>query len=110
MAINLPVEGRLTCIICGCRQSLRVRTNQDITLGVNNRTTSNASPYIMWTRWSHNIGTVVVSDADDMGLFIKRNGGVVDSGELHATPAGSVYSRSIRDPAVTEGSSAHIRW
>jgi hypothetical protein len=69
--------------------------NEDIPLVVNNQTAPNASPYVVWTEFGGPMGTIVVSDADNRGVFTNRHGGDRDKWELHATPAGAVYSRAI---------------
>jgi len=69
--------------------------NEDTPLVVGNTTAPNASPYVVWTPEGGDMGTIVVSDADNMGVFTNQAGGQVDKWELHATPAGAVYSRAI---------------
>jgi hypothetical protein len=69
--------------------------NQDTPLVVNNSIAPNASPYVVWTSEGGEMGTIIVSDADNMGVFTNQAGGAVDKWELHATPAGAVYSRSV---------------
>jgi len=71
----------------------RFSTGQQIV--VNNMTTPNASPYVVWSPVGGSLGTIVVSDADRRGVFTNQYGGDVDKWEYHGTPAGAVYSRSI---------------
>jgi hypothetical protein len=70
--------------------------NEDIPLVVDNRTVPNASPYVVWTPLGGPYGTIVVSDADHAQVYTNRYGGDVDKWEMHATPAGAVYSRAIQ--------------
>ncbi len=70
--------------------------NDDLPLVVANRTAPNASPYVDWSPLGGPNGTIIVSDADNMGVFTNRAGGALDAWELHATPAGAVYSRAIQ--------------
>jgi hypothetical protein len=69
--------------------------NEDVPLIVSNRTAPNASPYVVWTSYGGPLGTIIVSDADSMGVFTNQFGGDPDQWQLHATPAGAVYSRAI---------------
>lgn len=75
---------------------LNMRFSEDTQIVVNNRTAGNASPYVVWSPVGGPLGTIVVSDADHQQVFTNRHGGAVDKWELHATPAGAVYSRAIQ--------------
>jgi hypothetical protein len=70
--------------------------NLDTPLVVNNTVAPNASPYVVWSPIGGPNGTIVVSDADNRGVFTNQAGGDVNKWELHDTPAGSVYSRAIQ--------------
>jgi hypothetical protein len=70
--------------------------NEDIPLVVNGSYAPNASPYVVWSPIGGENGTIVVSDADTGAVFTNRVGGDRDSWEMHATPAGAVYSRAIQ--------------
>ena len=70
--------------------------NVDTALVVDDRIAPNASPYVAWTPLGGTYGTIVVSDADNMGVFTNQFGGDASKWELHATPAGAVYSRAIQ--------------
>ncbi|KAF4611164.1 hypothetical protein D9613_006457 [Agrocybe pediades] len=70
-------------------------SNPDTPLVVNNKTAPNASPYVAWSPYGGKLGTIVVSDADNMGVFTNQAGGDPAKWELHATPAGAVYSRAV---------------
>ncbi|ORX39590.1 Sialidase [Kockovaella imperatae] len=67
----------------------------DIPLVVNNKTAPNASPYVVWSKDGGPLGTIIVSDADNTGVFTNTAGGDPDKWELHGTPAGAVYSRAV---------------
>ncbi|KAK3112389.1 hypothetical protein LTR53_011385 [Teratosphaeriaceae sp. CCFEE 6253] len=69
--------------------------HEDTPLVVNNKTAPNASPYVVWTPVGGALGTIIVSDADNMGVFTNQCGGDVNEWQLHHTPAGAVYSRAI---------------
>ncbi|TKA74025.1 hypothetical protein B0A55_06172 [Friedmanniomyces simplex] len=69
--------------------------NPDIPLVVNNATAPNASPYIAWSPIGGEYGTILVSDADRTQVFTNQCGGDPNEWQLHATPAGAVYSRAI---------------
>jgi hypothetical protein len=79
--------------------------NEDTPLVVNNKTAPNASPYVVWTPEGGDMGTIVVSDADNMGVFTNQAGGAIDQWQLHATPAGAVYSRSVE---ILRGHKDHL--
>ncbi|KAK5656091.1 hypothetical protein OQA88_5230 [Cercophora sp. LCS_1] len=59
------------------------------------KTAPNASPYVVWSSVGGPNGTIVVSDADNNVVYTNRAGGDVSKWELHDTPAGATYSRSI---------------
>jgi hypothetical protein len=69
--------------------------NTDTALIVGGKIAPNASPYVVWTPVGGALGTLVVSDADNMGVFTNQHGGDPAKWELHATPAGAVYSRAV---------------
>lgn len=70
--------------------------NPDIPLVVDNTTAPNASPYVVWTPYGGPNGTLVVSDADNRGVFTNQFGGDPAQWQLHATPEGNVYSRAVQ--------------
>ena len=55
----------------------------------------NASPYVVWTPYGGELGTIVVSDADSPTVYTNQCGGCLEGWEEKATPAGAVYSRAI---------------
>jgi hypothetical protein len=63
---------------------------------INDEFSPNASPYVVWSPVGGPNGTIVVSDADNSQVYTNRYGGDVDKWEMHATPAGAVYSRAIQ--------------
>ncbi|KAK1811956.1 hypothetical protein LTR12_013686 [Friedmanniomyces endolithicus] len=69
--------------------------NPDIPLVVNNQTAPNASPYVAWSPLGGEYGTILVSDADRTQVFTNQCGADPNEWQLHATPAGAVYSRAI---------------
>jgi hypothetical protein len=79
--------------------------NTDTPLVVNGTLAPNASPYVAWTPVGGPLGTIVVSDADNMGVFTNRKGGDPAAWELHATPAGAVYSRAVE---ILRGKPDHL--
>jgi len=87
---NYPVKYKLA------DSPLDMRFSEDTLMLVDNKTVGNASPYVVWSPVGGPLGTIVVSDADHQQVFTNRFGGDADKWELHATPAGAVYSRAIQ--------------
>ncbi|KAH8588724.1 Sialidase [Bisporella sp. PMI_857] len=63
---------------------------------INGEFAPNASPYVVWSPVGGPMGTIVVSDADNRQVYTNRHGGDLGKWEMHATPAGAVYSRAIQ--------------
>ncbi len=70
-------------------------SSEGLPIEINNEFAPNASPYVVWSPAGGPNGTIVVSDADNSQVYTNRAGGAIDKWEMHATPAGSTYSRSI---------------
>jgi hypothetical protein len=88
--VNYPVQYVLA------DDPLSFGKNENIALVVDDRIAPNASPYVVWSPLGGKYGTIVVSDADNRGVFTNQYAGAADKWELHATPAGAVYSRAIQ--------------
>ncbi|KAJ5483094.1 hypothetical protein N7539_006540 [Penicillium diatomitis] len=54
-----------------------------------------SSPYVVWSSVGGPNGTIIVSDADNSGVFTNRASGQPDQWELHETPQPPAYSRSL---------------
>lgn len=87
--VNYPVYYRLA------KSPLDFRLSEGLPIVINNTTAPNASPYVVWSPVGGPNGTIVVSDADNKVVYTNRAGGDVNKWELHDTPAGATYSRSI---------------
>lgn len=70
------------------------RFSEGIPIVINGKA-PNASPYVVWTPYGGEQGTIIVSDADSSSVYVNRCGGCKDEWEEKATPAGAVYSRAI---------------
>lgn len=58
-------------------------------------TAANASPYVVWSPVGGPNGTLVVSDADESGVYVNRAGGRPDAWEKHPTAHPPAYSRAL---------------
>lgn len=85
------------CVLADDPWSFRKSVGQPILITTSNGTQKapNASPYVVWTPYGGEMGTVVVSDADSPTIYANRCGGCVDGWKEYDTPAGAVYSRAI---------------
>ena len=87
--VNYPVYYRLA------KSPLDFRLSEGLPIVIDDKIAPNASPYVVWSAVGGPNGTIVVSDADNKVVYTNRAGGAVDKWELHDTPAGATYSRSI---------------
>jgi len=77
------------------KSPLDFRLTEPLPIVINDKIAPNASPYVVWSPVGGPNGTIVVSDADNKVVYTNRAGGDVSKWELHDTPAGATYSRSI---------------
>lgn len=87
--VHYPVYYRLA------KSPLDFRLSEGLPIVIDNKVAPNASPYVVWSSVGGPNGTIVVSDADNKVVYTNRAGGDIDKWELHDTPAGATYSRSI---------------
>ncbi|KAK1751937.1 Sialidase [Echria macrotheca] len=86
---HYPVYYRLA------KSPLDFRLSEGLPIVINGEVAPNASPYVVWSSVGGPNGTIIVSDADNKVVYTNQAGGHVDKWELHDTPAGATYSRSI---------------
>jgi hypothetical protein len=60
-----------------------------------NKTQPNGSPYVTWSPVGGENGTIIVSDADNSGVFTNQALGDVNSWILRDTPQPQAYSRYV---------------
>jgi len=87
--VHYPVYYRLA------KSPLDFRLSEGLPIVINGTIAPNASPYVVWSSVGGPNGTIVVSDADNKVVYTNQAGGDVDKWEVHDTPAGATYSRSI---------------